>query len=178
MRGMSTSSPSLPEVWLRGPVEGVPAVLMPAAHAFVSVAEEVATVASSLTAEELWVRPGEAASPGFHLQHLVGATDRLLTYARGERLNDAQKAFLQAEGKPGEPAATAETLVAAVQRAMADAVERLRQTPPKIVSEARTVGRAALPTTVLGLLFHAAEHAQRHAGQLTTTVKILRGAKG
>jgi uncharacterized damage-inducible protein DinB len=171
---MSTSP--LPEVWLRGPIEGVPAVLMPAAHAFIQVAEEVAAVGASLTPEELWARPGGAASPGFHLQHVVGATDRLLTYARGEGLSDRQKAFLKAEGTPGEPAATAESLVAAAQQALADAVDVLRRTPAERVTEARAVGRAALPTTVLGLLFHAAEHAQRHAGQLTTTVKILRGA--
>jgi uncharacterized damage-inducible protein DinB len=169
------SNPSLPEVWLRGPIEGVPAVLMPAAHAFLQVSEEVAEVASALTAGELWVKPGGAGSTGFHLQHIVGATDRLLTYARGEGLSDAQKAYARAEGTPGEAAATAASLVAAVQKSMSDAVEVLRRTPPESVADVRGVGRAALPTTVLGLLFHAAEHAQRHAGQLTTTVKILRG---
>jgi uncharacterized damage-inducible protein DinB len=173
------SNPSLPEVWLRGPVEGVPAVLMPAAHAFLQVGEEVAAVAASLSSDELWVKPGGAASAGFHLQHIVGATDRLLTYARGEALSDAQKAYLKSEGTPGQPAATAESLAAAVQKSIADAVDVLRRTPAESVTqitEARAVGRAALPTTVLGLLFHAAEHAQRHAGQLTTTVKILRGS--
>lgn len=169
------SNPSLPEVWLRGPIEGVPAVLMPAAHAFLQVSEEVAAVASGLTSGELWVKPGGAASPGFHLQHIIGATDRLLTYARGEALSDTQKAYLKSEGTPGQPAATAESLVAAVQKSIADAVDVLRRTPAESVTVARAVGRAALPTTVLGLLFHAAEHAQRHAGQLTTTVKILRG---
>ncbi len=180
------SNPSLPEVWLRGPIEGVPAVLMPAAHAFLQVSEEVAAVASGLTSDQLWAKPGGAASPGFHLQHIIGATDRLLTYARGEALSDAQKAYLKSEGTPGQigqagqPAAatTAESLVAAVQKSIADAVDVLRRTPAESVTqitEARAVGRAALPTTVLGLLFHAAEHAQRHAGQLTTTVKILRG---
>jgi uncharacterized damage-inducible protein DinB len=169
------SNPSLPEVWLRGPVEGVPAVLMPAAHAFLQVSEEVAAVAGTLTSDELWAKPGGAGSPAFHLQHIVGATDRLLTYARGEALTDAQKAYLKSEGTPGEPAATAESLAAAVQKSLADAVDVLRGTAADSVTQARAVGRAALPTTVLGLLFHAAEHAQRHAGQLTTTVKILRG---
>jgi hypothetical protein len=169
------SNPSLPEVWLRGPIEGVPAVLMPAAHAFLQVSEEVAAVAAGLTADELWLKPGGAASTGFHLQHIVGATDRLLTYARGEMLSDTQKAYLKSEGTPSQPAATAESLVAAVRKSMSDAVDVLRGTPADSVAAARAVGRAALPTTVLGLLFHAAEHAQRHAGQLTTTVKIMRG---
>jgi uncharacterized damage-inducible protein DinB len=36
------------------------------------------------------------------------------------------------------------------------------------------VGRAKLPSTVLGLLFHAAEHTQRHVGQLLVTAKVVR----
>ena len=35
------------------------------------------------------------------------------------------------------------------------------------------VGRRKLPSTVLGLLFHAAEHTQRHTGQLLVTVRVL-----
>jgi hypothetical protein len=36
----------------------------------------------------------------------------------------------------------------------------------------REVGRARLPSTVIGLLFHAAEHTQRHAGQALTTKRM------
>src|ERR1041384_7754357 len=78
-----------PEVWLRGPIAGMPDLLMPAAHAFVPVGGEGAGVAAGLAADELWQRPGGAASAGFHLKHLVGSTDRLLTYARGESLTPA-----------------------------------------------------------------------------------------
>jgi uncharacterized damage-inducible protein DinB len=31
-----------------------------------------------------------------------------------------------------------------------------------------------MPRTVIGLLFHAAEHAQRHTGQLIATAKVVR----
>jgi uncharacterized damage-inducible protein DinB len=165
-----------PEVWLRGPIAGMPDLLMPAAHAFVQVGEEVADVAASLTADELWQRPGGAASAGFHLKHLVGATDRLLTYARGESLSPAQIAYLKSEGTPGAPPEPAAALIAAVHEAIATALNQLRSTSSDLLTEKRTVGRAALPTTVLGLLFHAAEHASRHAGQLTTTVKVVRAA--
>lgn len=163
-----------PEAWLRGPIAGMPDPVMPAGHAFVQTAEEVTDLATSLTHDELWQRPGGIASAGFHLKHLVGATDRLLTYARGESLTPAQIAALKAEKDPGTPPETAADLVAAVQQAIASALDQLRRTPVESLADKRTVGRAALPTTVLGLLFHAAEHAQRHAGQLTTTVKILR----
>jgi len=164
-----------PEVWLRGPIEGMPDLLMPAAHAFMQVAEEVEDVASTLTFDELWQRPGGVASPGFHLKHIVGATDRLLSYARGEALTPAQIAVLKSERDPATPPETAAGLVRTVQQAIDLALDQLRRTPADTLIDKRTVGRAALPTTVLGLLFHAAEHAQRHAGQLTTTVKILRG---
>jgi uncharacterized damage-inducible protein DinB len=163
-----------PEVWLRGPIAGMPDLLMPAAHAFVQVGEEVAEVAASLTADELWQRPGGAASAGFHLKHLVGATDRLLTYARGESLSPVQLAVLKSERDPGTPPETAAGLIAAVHESIAAALNQLRSTSSDLLLEKRTVGRAALPTTVLGLLFHSAEHATRHAGQLTTTVKVLR----
>lgn len=164
-----------PEAWLRGPVEGVPDLLQPAAHALVQVGEEVESLTSNVKPSELWVRPGGAASPGFHLQHLAGSLDRLLTYARGEKLNEAQRAALAGEGEAGSPPVTPQALVDAVRAAIDRALTQYRETPPSTLTDARTVGRAALPTTVIGLLFHAAEHAQRHAGQLTTTLKIVRG---
>jgi hypothetical protein len=55
------------------------------------------------------------------------------------------------------------------------ALARLGEVPVASLYESRTVGRAALPTTIIGLLFHAAEHSQRHAGQVVTTAKIVRG---
>ena len=119
---------------------------------------------------------GGGGAAGFHLKHLVGATDRLLTYARGEALTPAQIAFLKAEGAPGTPTETAEALVAGVHEAIATALNQLRSTSLDVLTEKRTVGRAALPTTVIGLLFHAAEHAQRHAGQLNTITKVVRAA--
>ena len=76
-------SDTRPEPWLRGPVEGVPALLQPAAHAFVMAVEDVERATAGLHAHELWLEPGGAASIGFHIAHLSGATDRLLTYARG-----------------------------------------------------------------------------------------------
>src|SRR6188472_3208526 len=84
------------EVWLTGPVDGVPPYLQPAAHALLQARAEVATLAPSVDPATLWRRDGTA-SAGFHLLHLAGALDRLFTYARGEMLNDAQKAAARAE---------------------------------------------------------------------------------
>jgi hypothetical protein len=177
MSKLSNPAP-LPEVWLRGPVAGISAALQPAAHALLQVREEVARVAGNATVEELWTAPGGAASAGFHLRHLAGSLDRLYTYARGQPLSDVQHATLAAEQEPGDPPATGAELVRLVERAIDDALLQLRETPDVVLGEARAVGRRRLPSTTLGLLFHGAEHAQRHAGQLVTTLRIVRGLRG
>lgn len=161
-----------PEVWLRGPVKGVSPRLQPAAHALLQTVEDVEGAVDGLTADQLWTTPGGAASVGFHLLHLAGATGRLLTYARGEPLSDLQRAQLQKERNP--PRADIASLLADLRKAVDGALDQLRNTPDAALEEGRAIGRAALPTTVLGLLFHTAEHAQRHAGQVVTTAKILR----
>jgi uncharacterized damage-inducible protein DinB len=161
-----------PEAWLRGPVEGIAPVLMPAAHALIGAAEDIEAAISGLTPEELWTRPGGAASAGFHAKHAAGALDRLLTYARGEALSDAQRAALEAE--KGDGGETAEELVRLVRAAVERALAQLRATDPDGVFAPRGVGRMQLPSSVLGLLFHAAEHTQRHTGQVITTAKVVR----
>jgi uncharacterized damage-inducible protein DinB len=166
--------PSAPEAWLRGPIPGIDPMLQPAAHALVQASEDLARAASGLSPAELWTKPGGAASVGFHLKHICGSLGRLLTYARGRPLDPEQLRELAAEGKPGDPPADADTLTRAAQRAIAQALEALRITPPEELFAARTVGRQALPTNVVGLLFHVAEHTQRHTGQVITTAKIVR----
>ena len=54
------------------------------------------------------------------------------------------------------------------------AIEELRQIDPATVGEFRGVGRAQLPSTVIGCLVHGAEHAMRHVGQLSVTTRIVR----
>jgi hypothetical protein len=165
-----------PEMWLKGPVAGVPAALQPAAHALLQTAEDVRHALEGFGEEDVWVTPGGAASIGFHLIHLVGSTDRLCTAARGERLTDAQKAARDAEKTPPSPRPALATLIDGVAAAVNAAVDQLRATDPATLQQPRPVGRAGLPTTVGGLLFHAGEHSQRHAGQIVTTAKILRAA--
>jgi uncharacterized damage-inducible protein DinB len=162
-----------PEVWLRGPVPGVPASLQPVAHALLQSIEDVERAVEPLSSEQVWARPGGAAAVGFHLFHLAGSTDRLFTYARGESLSADQRARLDAERQP-DPVEAAE-LLAAWREQVEAALAQLRSTAPSTVGEHREVGRAKLPSSVGGLLFHAAEHAQRHTGQVVTTARILVG---
>ena len=167
---------SNPEAWLRGPVEGVPTQLQPVAHALVQALEDVERAAAPLSPEELRARPGGAASVGFHLRHLAGSTDRLLAYARGEQLSPEQLAFLRAEEE--ERGAGAEELLAGVREAVERALEQLRATPGATLDEPREVGRGRLPSSVRGLLYHVGEHTARHAGQVVTTARVVRGAGG
>jgi uncharacterized damage-inducible protein DinB len=167
-----------PEAWLRGPIEGVDPTLMPVAHALLQAGEDLERAAADLSVDELWARPGGAASVGFHLKHIAGVTDRLLTYARGETLSDEQFRALRAEGDPGEPPATATELLRATLAALDEAMAQLSRTSPTTLFDAREVGRARLPTSVLGLLYHVGEHATRHTGQIITMTKVVRGEPG
>ena len=161
------------EAWLQGPVDGIAPVLQPVAHALVQAREDVRQLAPAMTGEALWSDPGGGAAPaGYHLLHLVTAMDRLLTYARGELLSAEQLATLKAEGGP-HPELDGPALTALVEAAIARALDQVRGTDPEIILDARRVGRSGLPSTVLGLLFHTAEHTTRHVGQFITTSKIV-----
>ena len=166
---------SQPEAWLRGPIQGVVPMLMPAAHALMQASEDLERAASGLTVEELWVKPGGAASLGFHLRHIAGSTDRLLTYARGEQLTETQRQAMSQEQQPGDSPAAAATLVREAQTAIERALGAIRTVPKESLFDSRAIGRAGLPTNVFGLLCHIAEHTQRHTGQVITTAKIVRG---
>jgi hypothetical protein len=144
------------------------------AHSLLQCREEVETKLSALDAAQLVARPGGAASVVYHLTHAAGSLDRLLTYARGEQLSDAQLAALRAESgveaESQDAAALARRFGAAVDRALV----QVRGTSERELPAVREVGRGRLPSTVIGLLFHAAEHTQRHVGQAVTTARIVR----
>lgn len=168
---------SQPEAWQRGPVPGIPDQLQPVAHALIGAAEDAADAVGGLTAAQLWSSPGGAASVGFHLMHLAGSTDRLFTYARGEGLTAAQKEALAAERALAEPRLPADVLLRRWQETVERALAQLGRTPDAELGQPRGIGRMALPSNVRGLLFHAAEHATRHVGQIITTAKIVTGMK-
>jgi uncharacterized damage-inducible protein DinB len=161
-----------PEAWLRGPVAGVPALLQPVAHALLQAADEVEQLMRDFPADRLWDRPAGVASAGFHLQHMRGVVDRLFTYAEGKPLSAQQRAQLEAEGAVPEAEVITAELVNELRAQVERAVAQLRATDEHTLTERRTVGRKQLPSTVQGLLFHAAEHVQRHLGQLLVTVRL------
>jgi uncharacterized damage-inducible protein DinB len=173
-----TNPPVRPEVWQRGPIAGIDAMLMPVAHALLQVQEDLEALAARvppIPADQVWLRPGGAASIAFHVRHIGGSVERLLTYARGERLTAAQRMALAEEGVETDPRPSLEAIVAGATQTLQAALEQVRNTPREALLEPRQVGRAGLPSTTLGLLFHAAEHAARHTGQAITTAKIMAG---
>jgi hypothetical protein len=162
-----------PEVWLCGPLNDIPTLLQPIAHALLQAREEIAGLMENFPGELLWERPAGLASPGFHLQHMTGVLDRLLTYANGGQLNQAQLEYLSTEGKLGDKFITVSDLLEQFNKQVDDAIVALKKTNTAVLTETREVGRAKLPSTVIGLYMHAAEHTMRHVGQLLVTVKIL-----
>ena len=166
----------MPDAWLKGPLPGIPAALQPVAHALENTRIELAGVLADATEEELWTRPFGAAPVGFHVRHLCGSVDRLFTYARGEALSPGQLEVLADEKRP-ETRMTPEALRRLVQQTLDAAFAQLSATAEPTLDEPRSVGRLRLPSTVRGLLFHAAEHGARHTGQAVTTMKVVRSSR-
>lgn len=148
---------------------------MPVAHGLLQAGEDVERAFDDFTGD-LWEQPGGAASPGWHLVHLIGSTDRLFTYAHGEGLDTRQREWLEVE-KSGRSELGPGDLLAVWKQVVDRCLEALRGLEDDSLLEAREVGAARLPSTALGLLFHAAEHAQRHSGQIFTTLKIMNGSQ-
>jgi len=160
-----------PEVWLRGPISNIPPLLQPVAHAILQSLEDVERRMKDFPSEKLWERPAGVASAGFHLRHLAGVLDRLFTYARGEVLSPEQFQYLQQEGLPASDSVS--DLLANFRLQVEKSFRQLKQTDEATLLNPIGVGRKKLPSNVLGLLFHAAEHTQRHCGQLLVTVSVV-----
>jgi uncharacterized damage-inducible protein DinB len=164
---------SAPEPWLRGPLPGVHPFLAPVLHAFQQAREDLARHTEGLTPEQLWARPHGLGPAGFHLRHIAGSVDRLMAYALGRQLSEAQLAAARTEMETG---AGREELLAAIEAAFAGAEAAIRSLDPATLPEPREVGRQRLPATLIGLLVHIAEHTQRHVGQAIAASKLARAA--
>jgi uncharacterized damage-inducible protein DinB len=146
-------------------------MLAPTLCAFEQAGEDIRHWTERLTADQIWSRPHGVAPVGFHLRHIAGSIDRLTTYLRGEPLTPEQLKALQHEMDPG---AGLVDLLADVDRALAKSAATIQKLDPERITEPRNVGRKQLPTTVIGLVVHLAEHTQRHVGELIVTAKLAR----
>lgn len=164
------------EWWQRGPIDGVPAVLQPVAHILLQVRESVGEMVEGLTEAQWNARPGGVASAAFHVQHMAGVIDRLFTYARGQGLSDEQFAAIKRERDP-VAAADIPRALHNLNTRVDTAVDELKAIDVATLADFRGVGRSRLPSTVIGCLVHGAEHAMRHVGQLSVTVRVVRAGK-
>jgi len=163
-----------PEPWLRGPIKGVHPLVAPLFFSFSQVREDLAKHAGGLSTEEAWQPAGPNPSLGFQLRHMAGSVDRLATYLTGGDLSKEQLDALRAEPEPG--AALAD-LLATLDKTLSRVEEHLKALDPGKLYEPRFVGRKRLPTSVIGLLVHIAEHTQRHLGQAINTAKWVRSQR-
>lgn len=143
---------------------------MPVFFSFAQVREDLAKYTAGLEPPQIWRTIG-ANSLGFQLKHIAGSVDRITSYLMEQPLTDEQMAFLRQESSGSEDIAA---LLALVDGTLSRSEDRLRQLDPNSIYAARTVGRRALPATVIGLLVHLAEHTQRHLGQAITLSRLAR----
>jgi hypothetical protein len=160
----------LPEAWMRGPVPGIDPLVAPVLYSFQQAREDAARFTEGLTLEEIWAAPHGLASVGFHLRHIAGSTGRLMTYLQGGALSPVQLEELAAEKEPSGPGR--DELLALMENAFRNAEAVVRSIDPSTLASPRGVGRKRLPTTVIGLLTHIAEHTQRHIGQAIYAAKL------
>ena len=128
---------------------------------------------SGLTTQQIWATPHSLGSVGSHISHIAGSTDRLITYLQEKQLSEAQMTALQQEHQPG---ASLNELLAALDASLQHAEAVVRSLNAAHLTEPREVGRKRLPTTVIGLLTHIAEHTQRHVGQAISAAKLARAS--
>jgi uncharacterized damage-inducible protein DinB len=161
-----------PEPWMRGPIAGVSPLIAPILYTFQHAREDLADYTEALTTEQLWARPFELGSVGFHILHIAGSVSRLMTYLQGGQLSATQLAELEAEKAP--PPMSRHELLRMMDNAFIEAERVVRAIDPATLGDPREVGRQRLPSTVIGLLTHIAEHTQRHVGQAISAAKLIR----
>ena len=160
------------EFWLSGPIQDIPSLLQPVAHAILQARREIEEALAAFPSTALWEQPKGVASVGFHLRHISGVLDRLFTYARGEQLNEQQLKYLKSEAV-NDDSITTQALLKKFSEQVDASLKQLKETDTATITETRGVGRKQIPSNVIGLLFHAAEHTMRHTGQLLVTVKMV-----
>jgi len=173
------------EPWLQGTLTEVEPVRRAVLHALELAEEDVERWASVLSDAEMFARPAGLPSVAFQLRHMVRSLDRLLTYAESGLLSSSQlpvgqfpvlsEAQMAALATEMDGNGTAGEVLAEFRMGLRRAMERVLAIAPESFAEVRGVGRKRLPTTVVGLLIHCAEHTQRHVGQMVTTAKVVRG---
>ncbi len=161
------------EPWLTGGHQDVDPVLRPILFSLEQAMQDLRHWTSGVSDSDLWARPQGLAPIGFQLRHIAGSVDRLYTYVLAEALSEKQMAFLREEMEPG---AGLEELLMEIDSVFERVMQEVRTMDVSAISYHRGVGRKQLPTTVIGLLVHIAEHTQRHVGQAIVTARVVKSS--
>ena len=161
------------EPWLSGEHQDVDPVLRPILFSLEQAKQDLRHWTTGISDTEVWARPHGLASIGFQLRHIAGSVDRLYSYCRSEKLTELQMEFMRAEMEPG---AGLGELLKDIETTFDRVVAAVKSMPISAIRDHRSVGRKQLPTTVIGLLIHIAEHTQRHVGQAIVTARVLKSA--
>ncbi len=161
---------SRPEPWLRGTLTELPPEQRAVLHALQLAREDIERWCEPLSEEELSARPHGLPPVAFHLRHITGSLDRLLTYAEAGTISEAQKQWMAGEM---DGPTNRDQLFSEFKHRLSECEARIFAIDAATWPQPRGVGRKQLPTTVAGLVIHCADHTQRHTGQAVTTAKVL-----
>lgn len=158
------------EPWLRGTHTEISATQRAVVHALELAQEDLEKWCGALSDGQLNEARGNLAPVAFHLRHIAGSMDRLLSYAEGKQLSAEQMEVMRSENAPG---ATRDEVFAQLRAALQSGIARVKAFSAAELEQSRAVGKKQLPTSVAGLLVHVADHTQRHVGQAITTAKLV-----
>jgi hypothetical protein len=158
---------------MSGTLNDLDPLLAAVLYSFQHAREDLDAWTKDLGDADLQASPLGLAPVAFHIRHIAGSVDRLMTYARGEQLSAAQMAELRQEKEGGQSRAD---LFASLDSKLDDAAVAIRAIDAKDLAEVRGIGRKQVPVPLGTLLVHIAEHTQRHVGESIVTVKAVRAS--
>jgi uncharacterized damage-inducible protein DinB len=158
------------EPWLQGTLTHLPALKRAVLHSLQMAQEDTAKWCSTLDDREIHERPFGLPSVAFQLKHIARSLDRFCTYAEGIPLS---REHLTALANEMDTNGTRDSIFRELEASLENTRRRLEVIVRQPLDTPIAIGRKRLPTTLAGLLVHAAEHTQRHVGQAITTTKVI-----
>jgi len=162
------------EPWMSGALIDVHPVIAALLYSFQHARTDLDAWTKDLSIEDLSRSVLGLASVCFHIRHIAGSVDRLLTYARGEQLSSAQLSLLRDEAGAGM---SREALFKLLDDVFERAGSTVRRLDPAGLGDTREVGRKRIRVPLATLLVHIAEHTQRHVGEAIITAKVVLHAR-
>lgn len=158
------------EPWMSGTLADLHPVVAALLYSFRHARLDLGAWTKELSTEELSLSLLGLAPVSFHIRHIAGSVDRLLTYARREQLSALQIAAIGDEAQPG---LSREEMLKLLDDSFGQAETVVRGLDSASLCKIREIGRKRIPVPLGTLLVHIAEHTQRHVGEAIITVKAV-----